>query len=113
METFIKLGKVSHEEGKTTVTRAEVYDAHPAHDGKIQFFLNFVLKSDGSNLCFDHVSATPFYTDNYTAKTRTGTSVEPYHLRNALEMVIQHLNDEVYLLDEGMLMCDGQFWNEK
>jgi hypothetical protein len=113
METFIKLGKVSHEKGTTTVTRAEVYDAHPAHDGELKFFLSFILTSNDSDLYFDHVSATPFYTDNYTVKTRTGTYIDPYHLRNALEMVIQHLNDEVYLLDEGMLMCDGQFWNEK
>ena len=113
METFIKLGKVSHEKGTTTVTRAEVYDAHPAHDGKIQFFLTFTLASSGFDLDFDHVSATPFYTDNYGVKTRTGTSVEPYHLRNALEMVVQHLHDGIYLLETGMLMSDGQFWEEK
>jgi hypothetical protein len=113
METFIRFTKVEHSEYTTHVTRALVYDAHPAHNGELKFYLSFVLVQEFSDLLFDHVSASPFYTDNYSVKTKTGTSVEPYHLRNALEMVVQHLNDEVYLLEEGMLMCDGQFWNEK
>lgn len=114
METFIRFTKVEHSEYTTHVTRALVYDAHPAHNGELKFYLSFVLVQENSDLLFDHVSASPFYIgDNHAVKTRDGTYVDPYHLKNALEMVVQHLNDEVYLLDEGMLMCEGQFWNEK
>lgn len=111
METFIKFGKVENTEHKTNVVTAEVYDAHPAHDGKIQFYLSFILTSDDSDLYFERVSATPFFTDNDTIKTRTGTYIDPYHLKKALEMVWEHMYDgKVTVIEEGMLMCEEHVW---
>jgi hypothetical protein len=93
MTTHIRFTDVQHTTNTTTVMRACVYDAHPSHDGEFMFYLSFTLFSDMSDLTYDHVVATPFDTnfDNFK-RTRVGTHVCPFHLKNALDMVLQNLS---------------------
>ena len=113
MNTHIVLTKIKHE-GFTTSGRASVFDNNPAHDGEFQFFLNFVMSSENdTDLQFDEVNATPFFDDNGTRRSREGTFVCPYHMKAAMEMMLEHLGSgEVTRLESGMLMNDEMTWAE-
>lgn len=114
MNTHLLVRQVSHSED-TTAFRADVYDNHPAHDGELLFYLDAVIKSDMSDLYFDHVTATPFHIQpaNFAKMTtekhiRAGKYVDPYHLKNALEMVLEHLGsgDCITRIEEEQLISE-------
>lgn len=114
MNTHITFANVAHSENITT-GRASVFNAHPAHDGELQFFLYFtIVMDDVYDLHFDEVRATPFFkekdplsADKAQRIERAGTYVCPYQMKAAMEMILEHLESgETIRLENGMLMCE-------
>ena len=110
METYLLITSAVHT-GCTTAFRGRVYDNHPSHDGELLFQLNgeVTVSEEHQDITFDKIYASAFKTienkEGNIETYRNGQFVDPYHMKNAMEMVLQHLESgEIERLEDFMLL---------